>query len=74
VKYLIIFLIIFVVAWRWRAARSSDKQETRQKRDNIQPTDMVRCAQCGVHLPAQEAISGRQGIYCSDKHRQLTES
>lgn len=73
-KYLIVFLIIFVVAWRWRSARTSEMLDSQQKRDGQQPTDMVRCAQCGVHLPANEAVTGRQGSYCSTAHRQLTES
>ena len=73
-KYLLIAVIIFVVAWRWRSARTSDKLDARQKRAERQPTDMVRCAQCGIHLPAQEAIAGRNGSYCSHEHRQLTES
>ena len=73
-KYLIIALLIFVVAWRWRSARTSDMLDSQQKRDDQQPTDMVRCTQCGVHLPANEAIVGRQGSYCSSAHRQLTES
>ena len=33
--------------------------------------DMVRCAQCGVHLPKSEAILARGDFYCCDEHRRL---
>jgi uncharacterized protein len=33
--------------------------------------DMVGCAHCGVHLPADEAVRAADGQpYCSDAHRQ----
>jgi uncharacterized protein len=31
--------------------------------------DMVRCAQCGVHLPRSESILAGGNFYCSDEHR-----
>jgi uncharacterized protein len=33
--------------------------------------DMVRCAQCGVHLPRSEGISARGKFYCSPEHQRL---
>jgi len=33
--------------------------------------DMVRCAQCGVHLPKSESITTRGSYYCCDEHRRL---
>lgn len=33
--------------------------------------DMVRCAQCGVHLPRSEAILSGGEFFCSDEHRRL---
>jgi uncharacterized protein len=38
------------------------------------PKAMVRCAHCGLHLPATDAISGRGGVYCSAAHRDAAES
>jgi uncharacterized protein len=34
---------------------------------------MVACAHCGLHLPATDAVQGKQGIYCSNAHRQARE-
>jgi uncharacterized protein len=31
--------------------------------------ELVRCAQCGVHLPRDEALPGRGGVFCSAAHR-----
>jgi uncharacterized protein len=31
--------------------------------------NMVRCAQCGLHLPEAEAISVQGLHYCSEEHR-----
>jgi uncharacterized protein len=31
--------------------------------------DMVRCAQCGVHLPKGESIAAGGQHYCSEAHR-----
>ncbi len=31
--------------------------------------DMVRCAQCGVHLPRSESIATRGNFYCSAEHQ-----
>jgi uncharacterized protein len=30
---------------------------------------MLRCAQCGMHLPAEDALPGRGGVFCSPEHR-----
>jgi uncharacterized protein len=31
--------------------------------------DMVRCAQCGVHLPRSESFTTRGNFYCSAEHQ-----
>lgn len=31
--------------------------------------DMVRCAQCGVHLPIHESIEAGGHLFCSAEHR-----
>jgi uncharacterized protein len=74
-KYLLVFAVVFLVAWRWRGARSTTMADTRQQKANaqVQPTDMVACRQCGLHLPASESLPGRLGPYCSTAHRQAAE-
>ncbi len=75
-KYLIVLLLVMVVAWRWRTGRSSAQQTQRRQRaarDAATPQDMVRCAQCGVHLPQSDALPGKRGAYCCSAHRQKAE-
>ena len=31
--------------------------------------DMVRCARCGLHVPANEAIAANGRWYCCEAHR-----
>jgi uncharacterized protein len=40
------------------------------KQDTSAPAEeMVRCVQCGVHLPKSESILAGGNFYCSDVHR-----
>jgi uncharacterized protein len=32
---------------------------------------MVRCAQCGIHLPLADSVSADQEYFCSEEHRRL---
>jgi uncharacterized protein len=34
---------------------------------------MLACAHCGVHLPRDEALPGRGGVFCGDAHRKAFE-
>lgn len=33
------------------------------------PQAMLRCAECGLHLPADDALPGKGGVFCSAAHR-----
>lgn len=74
-KYFIVLAVVFLVAWRWRTARSSAvaPKPASKPQPPAQPTDMVACGHCGLHLPSTDALSGRQGHYCSTAHRQVAE-
>ncbi len=38
------------------------------------PEPMLRCARCGLYLPARDSVAGARGSsYCSTAHRDLTE-
>lgn len=72
-KYLVLVLVIVLVVWFFkkdRPARKSGGSAPKRGRAAL-PQPMVRCAHCGVHLPAAEALPGVQGLhYCSEDHRQ----
>jgi uncharacterized protein len=67
-KYLLWLGVIAAVWWVW-----SKRQEAR----NIHPTQdtnretesMVRCAHCGVYLPASDSVSDGEQAYCCAAHR-----
>jgi uncharacterized protein len=79
-KYLLVLAVIVVAIWFWRRGRQEEMQM--RSRPPPPPTPpavgapkaMVRCAYCGLHLPATDAINGPDGIYCSAAHRKAAES
>lgn len=74
-KYLLGFLVMLLLAWQWRTARTAKQVNTQRQPSPLRPqVEMLCCAQCGVHIPANEAISGTHGTYCSIAHRQKAES
>lgn len=72
-KILLVLLLIGVIVWTVRRPQrpppgsAPDRKPSRD--DGRQLATMVRCAQCGLHLPRQEALPGRGGDYCSEAHR-----
>lgn len=38
------------------------------------PKAMLRCAECGMHLPADESLPGKGGVFCSAAHRSSFEA
>lgn len=73
-KYLLLFVIFLVLAFLWSHARTTKvAQSARKKAGQPQAITMVACAHCGMHLPAEEAVQGTHGAYCSPAHRQLRE-
>ena len=39
--------------------------------EHLEIEQMVACAHCGVHLPAQDALVDGDRRFCSDAHRRL---
>lgn len=66
---IIILVLVFLFAW-WvlkRYRRQVDRQDRPPHGGGAE--DMVRCAQCGVHLPRSESLATRGQFYCSAEHR-----
>jgi uncharacterized protein len=79
-KYLLVLAVIVIAIWHWRKKeelRERPQQQRRRPAALAPPTEMVRCAHCGLHLPATDAIrgSGSNGgrFYCSAAHRKAAE-
>ncbi len=79
-KYLFLIGLVLVILWLWQAKRRSNLASKSgppppqgQHRAPAQPTEMVACDVCSLHLPRTEALTSGQGIYCSDEHRRQAE-
>jgi uncharacterized protein len=73
-KFLLLFFIFMVLLWQWRHAREQKVNLAARKNAPAKSTvEMVECAQCGVHLPANDALKGANGFYCSAQHRHVRE-
>ena len=63
-----LLLIIAIAAVIYLFIRSFPKQPP-QHHKTITAEDMVRCAQCGVHLPKGESVVANGQFFCSTEHR-----
>lgn len=70
-KYLLIAVVVLAVLWFARSRGRREPPPPAPPRPPKGPQAMVRCAHCGVHLPAQDALSGTRGSYCNAEHRRL---
>jgi uncharacterized protein len=59
---LAVVVVVFLLLRSYR--RQAPKQDA-----SAPAEEMVRCVQCGVHLPKSESILAGGNFYCSDAHR-----
>jgi uncharacterized protein len=74
-KYLLVIVLVWVAYMIWRAGRRNESRAAPPPAAAPPavpaPQDMARCAHCGLHLPAADALPGKDGkVYCSAAHRQ----
>ena len=76
-KLLLILLALLFGVWLWRSRQNELNRQrpgaapgpaTPQQPQT--PQQMVRCANCGLHLPQADALPGKTGWYCCQAHRQ----
>ena len=70
-KYLLLIVVlalVFSILARKRARPPAAKPEAKAP-SRPQTLSMVTCAQCGLHLPMDEALPGQGGVFCSSAHR-----
>jgi uncharacterized protein len=69
-----VFVILVALLVSRIAARNAVKQQTRSQTrkgkggKSSVPEIMVRCAHCGIHLPASEAVRRKGFNYCGLAH------
>jgi uncharacterized protein len=78
VKFLLVLLVVGVGLWMLTArlrkpgggGQGGDAARPKPA-DAAKPVEIVACAHCGVHLPAQDALVDGDRRFCSDAHRRL---
>jgi uncharacterized protein len=70
-RLLFLFAVIAVVYWLLKSYR---KQSSKQDVPTVAGEDMVRCTQCGVHLPKSEATLADGKFFCGEAHRREYEA
>ena len=66
-KILIFLVVVFVLLWLLRGTIS--RRRGGPPRPTPAPQEMIACAHCGIHLPRDEALPGRGGVFCGEAHR-----
>jgi uncharacterized protein len=69
---LLIVIVALVVLWlllRGLVRRARGEGQMPRKPPAAAPQQMLACAHCGVHLPRDEALPGRGGVFCGEAHR-----
>jgi uncharacterized protein len=77
-KFALFVLAIVVLLWLLRSTvrrRMPPPAEKSAPADapSTSPQPMLTCAHCGLHLPRDEALPGRGGVFCGDAHRKAFE-
>lgn len=62
-----LLLLVAIVAVVYLLIRSFRKSAPPQEGQAAE--DMVRCAQCGLHLPRSESVQADGRFFCSAEHR-----
>jgi uncharacterized protein len=68
-KFIILILAVVALVWLLRGARGRVAPPPVKPTPGQDPQPMVACQFCGVHLPRDEALPGRGGVFCGDAHR-----
>jgi uncharacterized protein len=69
----LLFIVIGLLVAYWILKGYRRKVERRDDKPAAADEDMVRCAQCGVHLPRSESLTSGSVFYCSADHRRAHE-
>ncbi|HOB65191.1 PP0621 family protein [Ottowia sp.] len=72
-KLLLVLLAVLAGVWLWQRGRRLSQASRASRGGERAALPMVSCRQCGMHVPGNEAVAGRQGTYCSAAHRRDAE-
>lgn len=70
-KFILFLIAVFVLFWLLRGALGRRSGGAAPAARAVQP--IIACAYCGLHLPRDEALPGRGGVFCGEAHRSAFE-
>jgi len=69
-KILLFVIAVVVLLWLLRGTAGRRRNGgTAKSPPPTAPQPVIACAYCGVHLPRDEALPGRGGVFCGEAHR-----
>jgi uncharacterized protein len=68
-KIALFLLAVIVLLWLLRGSFARRRGGGAAGAARAEPRPIIACAQCGVHLPRDEALPGRGGVFCGEAHR-----
>ena len=72
-KIVVFVIAVVVLLWLLRGTTTRRRPDPGHAQPPS-PQPMIACAYCGVHLPRDEALPGRGGVFCGDAHRAAFEA
>lgn len=72
-KFALLIVAILALLWLLRGARRRVRPPPHKPTGSPEPQPMLSCAHCGLHLPRDEALPGRGGVFCGEAHRKAFE-
>jgi uncharacterized protein len=70
-KFLLLLVGLAAAYWFFKAYKRTLTRGAKPRSGAKPAEDMVRCAQCGVHMPRSESLLSEDAFYCTQEHRQL---
>ncbi|WP_460045709.1 PP0621 family protein [Pseudomonas sp. S2_H01] len=61
--------LIMAIVWLFKRATKGPAARSKPAAPELDAAPMVRCAQCGVHVPRDRALSQGLQWYCTEAHR-----
>lgn len=68
-KIILVLLAVYALWWLLRTALRPRERPPNATSSDPAPQPMLACAHCGVHLPRDEVLPGRGGVFCGAAHR-----
>ena len=67
-KVVLVLLAVYALCWLLRRSFGSRRAPGPTVAQRPAQT-ILACAHCGVHLPQDETLPGRGGVFCGEAHR-----